>query len=79
MHIYNLDAQGGFTCGDTETGHTAYAYSSSEHATAAKRDPAKVAVEMLRQANYSNPLCPADIVTQANARNWKRLQYTPQG
>lgn len=70
MQVYHLDSDGGFTCGDTDTEHTAYAYPTSTHATAAKRNPAKVARQMLRQANYLNPLCYPDIVARANARNW---------
>ena len=73
MNIHHIDPAGGFTCGDTDTEHTAYAYPSSVHATAAKRNPAKVAAEMLRQANYLNPLLPGDIVTSANMRNWLTL------
>jgi hypothetical protein len=70
---YATNAQGGFTAGDTFTKNTAYAYPSSTHAVAAKHDPEKVAAEMVRSANYLNPLCPADIVNAANERNWKRI------
>ena len=74
MNTHHMDDRGGFTCGDTETGHTAYAYPSSDHAVAAKRDPARVAVEMLRHANYISPLLPADIVARGNTRNSRTLQ-----
>ena len=74
MNTYHIDDCGGFTCADPETCHTSYAYPSSDHATAAKRNPHKVAAEMLRQANYINPLLPADIVKRANDRNWRTLQ-----
>lgn len=74
MNVYHIDDRGGFTCGDTTTGHTAYAYPSSDHATKAKRAADKVASDMLRQANYLNPLCPADIVNRANERNWRTLR-----
>lgn len=73
MNIHHLDQQGGFTCGDTETMHTAYAYPSSIHARDAKRDPDKAVAEMLRHANYLNPLLPGDIVARANERNWRTL------
>jgi hypothetical protein len=45
--LHRLDAQGGFTCGDTITGLTAYAYPTSPHAVAAKRGPGMVAEEMI--------------------------------
>ena len=76
MIIHHLDQQGGFTCGDTETMHTAYAYPSSIHATDAKRDPDKVAAEMLRQMNYLNSRLSRDTVVRANERNWRTLHNT---
>lgn len=45
--VFVLDAQGGFTVGDTLTGRTSYAYPTSEHATAAKKNPHKVAAKMI--------------------------------
>ena len=74
MHVHHIDDAGGFTVGDTETRNTGYAYPTSVHACEAKRNPDKVAREMLRQANYSNPLLPADIVNRANKRNWATLE-----
>lgn len=73
MIVYHIDELGGFTCGDMATGHTAYAYPSSKNATDAKRDPNQVAVVMMRQANYLNPLLSGDIVSHANQRNWTTL------
>jgi hypothetical protein len=49
--VYKLDAEGGFICGDTETGRTAYAYPSSAQARLAKADPAPVARGMMRGEN----------------------------
>lgn len=73
MIIHQIDTQGGFTVGDTVTGHTAYAYPSSEHATKALRSASKVAAEMVKQANEINPQLPRDLVERANARNWMNL------
>jgi hypothetical protein len=53
--LYKLDAQGGFTCGDTETGRTAYAYPTSISADDAKHDPLRVARRMMKHENESKP------------------------
>jgi hypothetical protein len=54
MILFKLDAQGGFTCGDTETGRTAYAYPTSSHAQAAKKQPELVAAKMMANENSSS-------------------------
>ncbi len=56
--IHAFDADGGFLAGDTATGLTAYSYPTSPYATRAKRDPAKVAAQLLaretqRVSDYS--------------------------
>jgi hypothetical protein len=45
--VYELDANGGFTVGDLDTGITCYAYPTSLHAMSAKKHPASVARYML--------------------------------
>jgi hypothetical protein len=54
--LFKLDAKGGFTCGDTETGRTAYAYPHSPNARAAKYDPALVASEMMANENTQSKI-----------------------
>ena len=39
--IYKIEADGGFVCGDTNTGLTAYAYPTSPHASNAAKSPAQ--------------------------------------
>lgn len=73
MIVYSLDKDGGFTAGDTDTEATAYAYPTSIAATKAKRDPEGLARQMTVQAAYLDQFCQKDIVAQANARNWARL------
>lgn len=53
MILFYLDPQGGFTCGDTETGRTAYAYPTSPHADRAKRPElrARTAATMVKREN----------------------------
>lgn len=47
MILHHLDRKGGFTCGDTESGITSYAYPGSVNATAAKRNPEAIAARMI--------------------------------
>jgi len=66
---FNLDTDGGFTCGDTATGLTCYAYPSSTYATQAKRKPFSTAVEMLHaERRYGLPHEAA-----YDARQWVKL------
>jgi hypothetical protein len=54
--VHKLLPDGGFVCGDTETRITSYAYPTSTHATSAKRNPTKVAAEMMaNQVRYGLP------------------------
>ena len=69
MIEYLLDAQGGFTCGDTETGLTSYAYPTSTHATLARRVPERIAAEMVKAAKRFAHLSRADYDT----RNWQKI------
>ena len=74
MIVYNLLPDGGFVCGDTETRATSYAYPSSDHADKAKKSPAKVAIEMVAQANEwlaTHDIC--STTASYNLRNWKEL------
>lgn len=68
--VYMLDQQGGFTCGDTATGNTNYAYPSSPHAEAAKRHPDLIANRMVREANDVGHW----MKDEYQARNWARLE-----
>ncbi len=45
--VHHLDANGGFTVGDRDSGITCYAFPTSVYADQAKRDPAATAQEML--------------------------------
>jgi hypothetical protein len=73
MIVYNLLPDGGFVCGDTETKRTSYAYCSSPHADAAKRNPAKVALEMMAKENACT--CASSPLTASyNLRNWTELE-----
>ena len=47
MIVYRMFEDGGFVAGDTATERTSYAYPTSTHAIDAKRNPAKVAAEMV--------------------------------
>lgn len=48
--MWILDADGGFLCGDATKGEAEYAYPTSGHARAAKRNALRVAREMLADA-----------------------------
>ncbi|MCW2242223.1 hypothetical protein [Azospirillum canadense] len=52
--LYMHTPEGGFLAGDTETGLTSYAYPTSSDATKAKRNPAKVAAEMMANETASS-------------------------
>lgn len=67
--VYLLDADGGFTAGDTETRITVYAYPTSLYATVAKRKAAAVAEQMIGAEHRFG----FDHEMQYDARNWKRL------
>src|SRR5579862_6590692 len=51
MILYLLEPDGGFLVGDTETRFAAYAYPTSDHADAARKDPAAIAATMLEEEN----------------------------
>ena len=69
--VYTFDAQGGFICGDTSTEMTSYAYPTSTYAAQAKRNPVKVATEMLA---YEHPSYRRyDSIALYDRRNWERL------
>ena len=55
--LFKLDAQGGFTCGDTETGRTCYAYPTSPNANGAKKHPERVAKMMMKYENKWSRRC----------------------
>ncbi len=70
--IYKLDAHGGFTVGDTDTGATSYAYPTSPHATLARRLPDRVAADMAKAANvYDLTYC----MTKYNAAHYHRTHW----
>lgn len=69
--VFNLESDGGFLAGDTETGFTSYAYPTSTHADFAKRQPgaqAKIAAEMM-EVEIATPYR-----VEYDARNWLRLE-----
>lgn len=69
--VYKLDAAGGFTCGDTETRVTLYAYPSSETATKARKQPLVVATASLAgEAKYRTG---NKIEADYDARHWAKL------
>lgn len=49
--IHGFDQSGGFIAADTDTGRSAYAYVTSSAATRAKRNPDKVAADLMRVEN----------------------------
>ena len=75
MIVYNLLPDGGFVCGDTQTRATSYAYPTSDHAVAARKNPAKVAIDMVKQANEwlaGHDVC--SLTANYNLRNWTELE-----
>ena len=68
--VYRAEPDGGFVCGDTITRATSYAYPTSTYATAAKRKPDRVALEMAHRARR-NTVTPER--AEYDARNWVRL------
>jgi hypothetical protein len=55
--LFKFDRDGGFICGDTETGRTAYAYPTSSWAIFAHRSrPSFVASRMMAHENTCNYL-----------------------
>ena len=67
---YKLDAQGGFTVGDTAAKLTSYAYPTSANAQQAKRAPLAVAREMLAGQTRHGFTHEIDY----DARNWRTLE-----
>lgn len=65
MILHHLDRKGGFTCGDTESGITAYAYPGSLNGRAAKRDAAATAAYMIKHETQ----CRRDIPTMNGQPN----------
>ena len=77
--LYRLDAEGGFTVGDTDSGFASYAYPSSPHADAARKNPKRVAAEMHEQAKEGAWMraagAPAaEQITQSDARMIAQLE-----
>jgi hypothetical protein len=74
MIVYRMFEDGGFVAGDTATERTSYAYPTSTGAIDAKRNPAKVAAEMV------DGLLPLEgrfrITADHDARNWRLLNET---
>lgn len=57
--VFKHTPDGGFLCGDTETGLTAYAFATSPNEVASRKNPARVAAKMLageRPRNAYPPL-----------------------
>lgn len=68
---YRLLPDGGFVCGDTQTGLTSYAYQTSTHAERARRHPKLVAREMCGAEDAICRVLPS--VRGADARHWQIL------
>ena len=66
--IFKMEANGGFVCGDTETGLTAYAYPTSQNASDAKHNAANVATRMLSTRKLGDT-----DHSDYDKRNWGRL------
>ncbi|MDE2232509.1 MAG: hypothetical protein KGJ90_00055 [Patescibacteria group bacterium] len=71
--IFRHMPDGAFVCGDLESGRTAYAYPTSQHAIKAQKSPDLVAETMLENENdygqwRNSPLC-----QDFDKRQWKRL------
>jgi hypothetical protein len=66
---YLLDKDGGFTCGDTKTRLTSYAYPTSANAQQARKVPAKVAALMLQDQTRHGFTHEIDY----DHRNWVKL------
>lgn len=73
--VYKLDAQGGFTCGDTETKLTSYAYPTSAWADTSRKHPGNVAEAMLVDEGWRKPSSPT-WVRDYDKRNWSRLEVS---
>jgi len=70
--VYTFDKDGAFIAGNTFNELTCYAYASSTHATQAKRNPGKVAAEMMRNERPT----PLHDRSEYDARNWKKINVT---
>lgn len=70
MIVYKLLEDGGFVCGDSHTGMTAYSYPTSDNARLARRvNPALVAgLKLAKERRYGGKH-EADY----DARNWAQL------
>ena len=66
---YKLLSNGAFIAGDNETGHTGYAYQTSEIATLARRNPERAAATMLNAVTFGS----AERRAEYDAYNWTRL------
>jgi len=74
MILYHLDASGGFTAGDTETGRTAYAYPGSKNAASVKaKGETNVAAHMMAMENDSSDWRDAPNYAARDARIMKTL------
>ena len=69
---YRLLPDGGFVCGDSATGLTAYAYPCSAHAEAARRAPLATAQAML--AGEQRAFRVFESVREFDDLNWLRLE-----
>lgn len=69
MIVFRMDAQGGFTAGDTVTRLTAYCYPTSFNAVIARKQPERIAHELIKGAKLFATLDRADY----DARNWATL------
>lgn len=67
--VYKFETNGGFLAGDTESTFTSYAYPTSEHALKARKNPVKVAREMI-----ANELKSMMLRSDYDVNNWAKIR-----
>lgn len=73
MQVHVFTSDGGFVAGDSITGLTAYAYPTSVDAETAKRDAARIAMEMLNHEISHSYAHASESGKDYDRRNWKLL------
>ena len=74
--VFGWDSNNGFVAGEVNSGITAYAYPTSEHAKRAMNDPECVAAEMLNEESQVIPL--PGIRDEYDHANWELLGRRPR-
>jgi hypothetical protein len=71
--IYKIEADGGFVCGDTNTGLTAYAYPTSPHASNAAKSPAQAQKTADAMIKAESPIRRSPNTDYYDKWNWGKL------